>query len=436
MNEEIFKAYDIRGKYPNDLNEEIAYKLGRAFVIYNNVKEVVIGRDLRESSESIFHNLSKGITDQGANVINIGLSSTPLFYFSVMNHESGIMITASHNPAKYNGFKMCKKNAMPIYGDMIQEIKSLIIENKFPNSTKGKIIEKNLIDDFINLNLSEFEDKGKNLKIVIDAGNGMAGFTYPKIFDKIKSIKYVPLFFDVDLTFPNHEANPLKPENVEDLRKKVIEEEADFGVAIDGDCDRCMFVDEKGDLISADLITALIGKDILEKNPGKTVLYDLRSSWSIKESLSNGNPIMCRVGHAFIKEQMRETDAIFAGELSGHFYYKELSNTESSIITILKVAQLVKEKNLSELIKPLKKYYASGEINFEVENKIEKIKELEEVFNKGNISWIDGIKVEYEDFWFNVRASNTEPLLRLNIEAKTKDKMNEIKDKIEEIIKN
>jgi phosphomannomutase len=434
MDPSIFKAYDIRGIYPKDLNEETAYKLGKAFVVYNNVKEVVIGRDLRKSSDLIYENLSKGIIEQGANVIDIGISSTPMFYFAARTHESGIMITASHNPAKYNGFKMCKKNAIPIYGEMIQELKNLILKNEFYVSEKGNIIKKDIIEDFIKFNLSEYDDKGKELNIVIDAGNGMAGFTYPKVFDKINTIKYTPLYFDIDLSFPNHEANPLKLENVKDLIEIVIKEKADFGVAIDGDCDRCMFIDEKGNYISADLITALIGQELLKNNKGKTILYDLRSSWSVKEALYDGNPIMCRVGHAFIKQQMRQTDAIFAGELSGHFYYKELANTESSIITILKIAELVKNKPLSELIKPLKKYYASGEINFEVENKDEKMKEIAEIFKDGNVLWLDGIKIEYNDFWFNIRASNTEPLLRLNLEAKTKEKMEEMLNKIKLLI--
>ncbi len=432
----IFKAYDIRGIYPEQLDEKMAYNLGRAFIVYTKAKEVVIGRDMRTSSPIVYENLIKGITDQGANVINIGISSTPLFYFAAIKYESGIMITASHNPSKYNGFKMCSSKVQPIYGDMIQELKELIIKEEFPKAEKGTITDIDIMNDFIKHNLATYNDQGKVLKIVIDAGNGMAGFTYPKVFDKINTIDYSKLFFDIDLTFPNHEANPLKPENVKDVKKAVVEEKADFGVAIDGDCDRCMFIDEKGEFISADMITALVGQELLQDNPGKTILYDLRSSWSVKEALKNGKPIMCRVGHAFIKQQMRETDAIFAGELSGHFYYKNLSNTESSIITILKIAELVKETPLSQLIAPLKKYFASGEINYEVQNTNNKMKEISEIFNEGKTSDLDGVKIEYSDFWFNVRASNTEPLLRVNVEAKTEEKMIEIRDKLKEIISN
>lgn len=435
IDSKIFKAYDIRGIYPKELDEETAYKLGRAFIIYTKAKEVVIGRDMRKSSDVLFKNLTKGIIDQGANAINIGISSTPMFYFASMKYESGIMITASHNPAEYNGFKMCSSNVKPIYGDMIQELKNLIIAANFSEvKEKGTIKDLDVTKGFVKQNLTTYNDEGKVLKVVIDAGNGMAGFTYPKVFDKLNTIDYSKLFFDIDLTFPNHEANPLKPENVKDIKKAVVKEGADFGVAIDGDCDRCMFIDEKGEFISADMITALVGRELLQNNPGRAVLYDLRSSWSVKESLKTGKPIMCRVGHAFIKQQMRETDAIFAGELSGHFYYKELSNTESSIMTILKIAELVKETPLSELIAPLKKYFASGEINYKVENKENKMKEVAEIYSKGETSWLDGVKVEYPDFWFNVRASNTEPLLRVNVEAKTKEKMIEIRDKLKEII--
>ena len=445
VDEKIFKAYDIRGVYPEELDEDTAYRIGRAFVMFLGCKEVVIGQDMRKSSPSLFEALSKGITDQGADVIDIGYCSTPLFYFGTSGYNAGIMVTASHNPAKYNGFKMCRDGTMPIGGDSgLQDIKEICIKGNFAEPLrKGRIIKKEIMEEFIrhNLKFLNKESAGKNLKIVVDTGNGMGGFTFPKVFDRIENVEIVPLYFDVDMTFPNHEANPLKLENVNDLQKAVVDNSADFGVAIDGDCDRCVFISEKGEYISADLMTALVAKELLKKSPGSTILYDLRSSWATKEAIeeNGGRPVMCRVGHAFIKRQMREEDALFAGELSGHFYFKDSFFTESSIISTIIVMDMVREegKSLSELIAPLKRYVASGEINFEVNDKEAKMEELVEKF-KGDarvVSHLDGIKLEFDDWWFNVRPSNTEPVLRLNLEAKTKERMEEMRDRIVAIIR-
>jgi phosphomannomutase len=444
IHEEIFKAYDIRGTYPDQIDEDAAYKIGRAFVAFLGCKEVVVGQDMRKSSPDLFDGLVKGITDQGADVIDIGHCSTPYFYFGTANHEAGIMVTASHNPAKYNGFKFCRENAIPISGDTgIQDIKKLAVENNFPDSEKkGKITKKDIMQDFIDHNLKFLnkETDQKKLKIVIDTGNGMGGYTFPKVFDKI-DVEVVPLYFDVDMTFPNHEANPIKPENTADLQKAVVENNADFGVAIDGDCDRCVFIDEKGEYISADLTTALVASELLEKNPNSTILYDLRSSWATEEFIeeNKGKPIMCRVGHAFIKKHMREENALFAGELSGHFYYRDSFFTESTIISTIITINILREENkkLSELVKPLKRYFASGEINSQVTDKENKIKEILEMFKDKakTVSHLDGIKLEFDDFWFNIRPSNTEPYLRLNLEAKTKEKMEEMRDKLLAIIR-
>jgi phosphomannomutase len=444
VNEKVFKAYDVRGIYPDEIDEDTAYKIGQAFVTFLGCKEVVVGQDMRESSPELFEALAKGITDQGADVIDIGYCSTPYFYFGTAKHKAGIMVTASHNPAEYNGFKFCRENAIPISGDTgIQDIKDLTIKNEFTVSEKkGNITKKEIMQDFIDHNL-KFLNKnleGKKLKLVVDTGNGMGGYTFPKVFEKI-NVDIIPLFFEIDMTFPNHEANPLKLENVKDLQKAVVDNNADFGVAIDGDCDRCVFIDEKGEYISADLMTALVAKELLKDNPGSTILYDLRSSWTTKETIeeNSGKPSMCRVGHAFIKEQMRKEDAMFAGELSGHFYYRDSFFTESSIIsTIIIINMLRREsKSLSGLIAPLKRYFASGEINSEVKDKEGKMNELEGTF-KGEaktVSHLDGIKLEFDEWWFNVRPSNTEPLLRLNLEAKTEEKMEEMRDRILAIIR-
>jgi len=449
---EIFKAYDIRGVYPDDLNEEIAYKIGRAFVKFLGVKEVLVGRDARLSSPSLFESLTRGINEEGADVIDIGLASTPMFYFAASKAESGIMITASHNPKQYNGFKMCRENAKPIsYDTGIKEIKKLV--EGFSNTTlynesrvsessfreKGRIVMRNVLEEFINFNL-KFLKTDKKFKIVVDAGNGMGGFTFPKIFEKINNVEFIPLYCNVDFNFPNHEANPLDFKTLKDLQRKVVEENANFGVALDGDGDRCFFVDEKGEIINCDLIIALIAEIFLKENPGSNILYDLRSSKIVPEYIKEkqGNPIMCRVGHTFIKEQMRNENASFAGELSGHFYYKDHFFTESTFLTVVMVLNLMDEKNkqISELVSGLKKYYSSGEINSKVENKEAKIKEIEDMFKDADeILYLDGLSVYYDDWWFNLRMSNTEPFLRLNLEANTKELMEKKRDKLLEIIR-
>jgi len=436
----IFKAYDVRGIFPDELNEDIAYQIGRAFVIFLKTKQVLVGRDGRLSSPQLFEALAKGITDQGADVTDIGLASTPMFYFAAAKANASIMVTASHNPKQYNGFKFCRENAIPISEDTgIQDIKKLVEKNEFPEpENKGKLTKKDVMEDFIKHNIS-FVKTDKKLKVVVDAGNGMGALTFPKIFEKLH-FTFIPLYCEMDLSFPNHEANPIKHETLKELQKKVKEEKADIGMALDGDGDRCIVVDEKGKVVSCDLMTALIGEEILESSPGSTILYDLRSSKIINEIIEKhgGKAIMCRVGHSFIKKQMRDEDAIFAGELSGHFYYKESFFTESSFITLVKLLNLIAAKNkpLSELVKPLKKYSQSGEINFEVEDKVAKIKELEEKYKDADkILHLDGLSIYYRDWWFNVRPSNTEPLLRLNLEADAKELMQEKKDEILKIIK-
>jgi phosphomannomutase len=442
VDEKIFKAYDIRGIYGTELTEDDAYRIGRAFVAFLGCREVVVGQDMRKSSPSLCQALVRGITEQGADVIDIGFCSTPMFYYATHDHEAGIMITASHNPAKYNGFKMCRENAIPISGDTgIDDIKKLAVKNKFAKVKKaGSVTKKDVLKGYIAHNLKFVEKGGKAMKVVVDTGNGMGGYTFPKVFGNI-DVQIVPLFFEVDMSFPNHEPNPLKLENVVELQKTVVRTKADFGVAIDGDCDRCVFIDEKGEYISADLMTALIAKELLRKNPGSTILYDLRSSWATRDVIkeSGGKPVMCRVGHAFIKKEMRDENALFAGELSGHYYYRDSFFTESSkISTIIIINMLRREKKkLSELVAPLRRYFASGEINSEVDDKEGRMDELVRLYKKDAklVSRLDGIKLEFDDWWFNVRPSNTEPLLRLNLEAKSKKKMEEMRDKILAVIR-
>jgi len=458
----IFKAYDIRGVYPKELNEEIAYSIGKAFADFMNVseiakpisehaqkptvfdiKKILIGRDMRLSSDSLFRSLSQGIIEQGCDVINIGLCSTPMCYFACnfLKADASIMITASHNPKEYNGFKFTRKQAIPISADTgIKEIEKLFEKNKFKKAIKkGEMTRKEIMNDYVKHVLKFIKNKNAKLKVVIDCGNGIGGIETREVFKHLKC-KITEMYFEPDGNFPHHEANPLKEENVKELRNKVIQEKADLGIAIDGDADRVFFISNTGEIIPSDFITCLIAKTYLKEKPGETILYDLRSSWITKETIkdNNGNPIMSKVGHSFIKEQLRKTNAIFGGELSGHFYFRDNFYSDSGIIAILKIIDLIatEKKKISELIEPLKKYFASGEINLEVKDKDAKIKELGKKYKKGKISWLDGVRVEFEDWWFNVRPSNTEALLRLNLEAKSKKLMEEKRDEILNIIKN
>jgi phosphomannomutase len=437
----IFKAYDVRGLYPEQINKELAYKIGRAFVKFLKVKNVVVGRDCRLGGEELHKALVEGITDEGADAFDIEFCSSPSIYFAVnfLKAEGAIMTTASHNPKEWNGFKFTREQAIPISGDTgIKDIEKLVKEDNFgPVKKKGKRIEKNISDDYIKF-LEKFRKDWKPLKIVIDCGNGMAGPFISEI-TKDTNLDVTKLYFEPDGNFPHHDPNPLKGESLVDLRAKMKEIGAELGVAIDGDADRIFFITEENEIVPADFITCLIGKEFLREHKGETILYDLRSSWIIKEEIEamGGKANMCRVGHSFIKEQMRKENSIFAGELSGHFYFRDSFYTDSAVLMFMRVMNLLSRENkkLSELIKPLKKYFASGEINSEVKDKDGKMEELAEKYKDGKVSWLDGVRIDFDDWWFNVRASNTEPLLRLNLEAKTKSKMEEKRDEILKIIR-
>ncbi len=441
IDEAIFKAYDIRGVYPEQLNEDVAYLIGRAFVSFLGCRNVVVGRDARLSSPTIFKALVAGLTDQGADVYSIGLSTTPMLYFSVgyYKYEAGIMITASHNPSEYNGLKLIKHSAIPIGKDNgMEDIKHVVLTRKFPKpERKGKLAELDVMDDYLSFILSKVK-RIDTFKLVIDAGNAMAGYTLPKFLESLP-LKVVKMFFELDLTFPNHEANPLNFDTLRELQKRVVEEKAHLGVAFDGDADRVFFTDEKGSIISSDYVTALMAQHILTKQPNSVVLYDLRSSWVVKEVIqqAGGIPMMCRVGHAFIKQMMRQHNAVFAGELSGHYYYREHFYTESSVLTMLYLIELMTElkKPLSEIVAPLKKYYRSEEINFKVKDKHAALRAFEENFFGNSISHLDGVKVETENYWINLRPSNTEPLIRLTAEAKEKAILERLIRETKELLK-
>ncbi|MEM3374781.1 MAG: phosphomannomutase/phosphoglucomutase [Candidatus Woesearchaeota archaeon] len=442
----IFKAYDIRGIYPEEINEKIVYDIGRAYVIKFKPKKITIGRDMRNSSPKLFEALVKGVIDQGCDVVDVGLVSTPMMYFSVwyykdkFNYDGGLMVSASHNPPKYNGIKMVDKSGLPVSGETgIYEIGEMIKNLKEPIAKKkGKIEKKEIMQDYINHSLKYKKNPIKKFKIVLDTANAMGGPVSSEFFKHI-NCELTHLFAELDGNFPNHEANPLKEENMKALQKKVLEKKADIGIAFDGDADRVAFVDEKGNIIASDLIIPLVAKILLQDHKGAKILYDVRSSKIVGEKIQEYGGISgrCKVGHSLVKQQMKKENAIFAGELSGHYYLKEEHYAEAPFFVILKILELMTKENkkLSELINPLKKYYQSGEINSEVKDKEAKMKELAEIFKDGKINWLDGITIEYPDFWFNVRPSNTEPLLRLNLEANTKELMEKKRDLVLGIIR-
>ena len=434
----IYKAYDIRGIYPEQLNEETAEQIGRAYIEFTGAKKVVVGRDMRPHSKPLFDALAKGMTDQGADVVNLGLCSTPMSYFAngKLGADGSIIITASHNPGEWNGFKLCKAQAVPISGATgIADIEQIVAAKSWKKSdVKGKISTYDIAPEY-GAFLAKHAKLSRKLKVVVDYANAMGSYEIAGIENLFDII---PLYKELDGTFPNHEANPLKLDTLDVLREKVRETGADFGAGFDGDADRCGFVDNQGEVIPMDLFTALIAQDILSDGPA-TILYDLRSSWAVKECIeqNGGKAIMSRVGHAFIKAQMRQYDAVFAGELSGHYYFRENYTAESQGLAFIKLANLICKtgRKVSDLVAPLRKYFASGEINSKVADVPAVLAKIKAKYADGHMFELDGISVEYGDWWFNVRSSNTEPLLRLIVEAKTKARMEEKRDELLALIR-
>ena len=431
----IFKAYDIRGIYGTELTEDLAYRTGRAFVSFLKCKKVVIGRDMRPHSGPLRDALVRGITEQGADVIDIGLATTPMSYFAngYLDADGSIIITASHNPGEYNGFKLCEAQAVPISGATgIKDIERMAMEEDFsdPPSEPGQVTEQDILPAY-KQHILQFSTVNRPLKVAIDYANAM-GIVEGKVFEDLFEI--TPLFDELDGSFPNHEANPLDLDTFADLQTKVKAGTYDFGMAFDGDADRVGFVDEHGEIISMDIITAIIATSLLKKQQG-TVLYDLRSSWAVKEIIEEhgGHAVMSRVGHAFIKNQMREHQAIFAGELSGHYYFQENSFAESSALAAIFIANMICEsgKTLSQIAAPIQRYHASGEINSRVEESPDMLFDrIKALYPDGHETRLDGLSLEFDDWWFNVRMSNTEPLCRLNLEAKDAEKMATKRDEV------
>lgn len=437
----IFKAYDIRGIYGQDLTEAIAYDIGRAYITFTHAKKVVIGRDCRPHSVPLQAALTKGMTELGAEVIDIGLCSTPMNYYAngSLKAEGSVMITASHNPAEWNGFKLCRADAVPISGATgIAEIERIVTEKAFdaPAATPGTVSTHDILPAYRE-HVRTFINFARKPKIAIDYANGM-GILEAKTFTD--AIDETALYGDIDGSFPNHEANPLHAATLVELQKTVRAGKFDFGVAYDGDSDRAGFIDEKGDIIPMDLITALIAQDVLSREKG-VIFHDLRSSKVVPEVIkaAGGVPMMSRVGHAFIKAQMREHKAIFAGELSGHYYFRDNYVAESAAMATISLANIVthSDKPLSELIAPLRKYACSGEINSKVScDPQEILAKLKAKYADGHVFELDGVSVEYPTWWFNVRCSNTEPLVRLNLESTaSKEEMEAKRDEVLAVIR-
>lgn len=435
----IFKAYDIRGVYGKQLTDDLAYTIGRAFATFLKCKKTVVGRDMRPHSQPLFDALARGLVEQGVTVIELGLCSTPMCYYAngKLGADSGIMITASHNPGEYNGFKMCRENAIPISGATgIKDLERIVRDESFdpPAANPGRIDTYNIVSEYME-HFRAFADFSRPVKVAVDYANGM-GVYEGEVLDGLMEI--TPLFKELDGTFPNHEANPLHAETFEPLQQTIRGGQYDFGIYFDGDADRAGFTDELGNIVSNDMITALIAQAMLEKGKG-VVFYDLRSSWAVKEVIeeAGGEARMSRVGHAFIKEQIREANAVFAGELSGHYYFRENYFTESAALAAIMIGNLVSHtgKTLSELVKPILRYHASGEINSTVADVNPVFERLRETYQGGRVIELDGLSIEFDDWWFNVRASNTEPLVRLNLEAKTREEMEKHRDEVLALIR-
>ena len=437
VNTAIFKSYDVRGIYPSELNEDVAYQIGRCFVPLLKAKIVAVGRDMRPSGERLFKAFARGAVEAGADVVDVGLVSTDALYFAVGKHgyDGGVMITASHNPATYNGMKFTREQAQAMSLDTgLAQIRDTVASGTLPPraATTGAITHKNILDDFARHCLAFIDpSKIKPFKIAIDAGNGMAGETVPHVFKHLPC-EVVPLYFELDGSFPNHPASPIEPENMIDLQAAVRKHHCDLGVAFDGDADRMFIVDEKANLVDGSTVTALVALNTLKRHPGAKILYNLICSRSVPELImkNGGIPVRAQVGHSLIKKRMREEDAIFGGEHSGHFYFKENWYADSGMIALMQCLELFSEANkpVSEVIVPIDTRFRSGEINSTVKDIPAKLKELEDHYKDASIDHLDGVTISYADWWMNVRPSNTEPLLRLNVEGDTKELMERHRD--------
>jgi phosphomannomutase len=448
LNPDIFKAYDVRGTYPDEVHEEAARAIGAAFVTYLGAKHIGVGRDMRLSSPAIAAAFIDGAIGQGVEVIDYGMIPTDVLYFAVARDEldGGVEITASHNPKQYNGMKMVRREAFPLSGEAgISDIRDMIAGGRLPPpaSSAGRLHERNVVVPYVEHVLSFIDTSViRPFNVVLDAGSGMAGLIAPRLFQPLPC-RTTRLCFEIDGRFPNHEANPLIEENRRDIVERVVADKADIGIAWDGDADRCFFIDGAGEFVPGDFVTALLAEAFLLKHPGATIIYDLRASHAVKDVVERygGKALMNRVGHAFFKRRMRETNAIFGGEVTGHYYFRDNFYADNGFIPALLILELMSKKgqSLGELLEPLRqRYFISGEINTKLQSMEAVPAKLEEIAAKyadGRQYKLDGISIEYPDWHFNVRPSNTEPLLRLNLEATTPDLMTRKRDEVVGLIR-
>ncbi len=448
LNPDIFKAYDVRGVYPSEINEDAARAIGTAFSAYLQAKRIAVGRDMRLSSPALAAAFIDGATSQGTDVVDYGMISTDMLYFAVARdgHEGGVQITASHNPKQYNGMKMVRKEALPLSGEEgLKEIGEMIGGGTLPPAAAacGQVATQNVLDPYVE-HVMSFIDPAviRPFKVVLDAGSGMGGLVAPKLFERLPC-RTTRLCFEIDGRFPNHEANPLIEENRRDIVERVVAEKADVGIAWDGDADRCFFIDGTGAFVSGDFVTALLAEAFLIKNPGASIIYDLRASHAVKDTVARygGTALMNRVGHAFFKRRMRETNAIFGGEVTGHYYFRDNFYADNGFIPALLILELMSKKaqSLHELLAPLRaRYFISGEINTKLPHMDavpQKLAQIAARYADARQYELDGVSVEYPDWHFNVRPSNTEPLLRLNLEAVTPELMAAKRDEVIALIR-
>jgi phosphomannomutase len=448
FNPAVFKAYDVRGLYPSEVTEDLFHQLGRAFVAYLGAGTYAVTRDMRVSSPSLTKAFVDGAVLQGGRIIDYGLMGTDQMYYAVAADglDGGAQITASHNPGEYNGCKMVRKEAFPLSGEAgIKEMKEMIFAGSVPAppASPGSVERRDIMARYVEHVMSFVDEQAiKPFNVVLDAGSGVAGIVAPHLFDRLPC-KTTRLCFEVDGTFPNHEANPLIEENRRDITEAVVKQKADVGIAWDGDADRCFFLDGTGEFIAGDFITALLAENILRKHPGETIIYDVRASYAVKDVVAKygGRALMNRVGHAFIKRRMREENGVFGGEVTGHYYFRDNFYADNGFIPALMILELMSEKgqSLRDLLKPLReKYFISGEINTKVASMDvadRKIQELKRIYAKANPYDLDGVSAEFDDWHFNVRQSNTEPLLRLNLEGLTPEIMEKRRDEVLGIIR-
>jgi phosphomannomutase len=446
LDPKVFKAYDVRGIYPAELDEEGAEAIGRGYVEQFEPRRIAVGHDMRLSSPSMAAAVVRGASEAGAEVLELGLVGTEMLYFAVgeLGLDGGVTVTASHNPKEYTGMKIVRRGALPVGGEsgLLDVRDRATSRNQVARPVSpGRVEPYDIWPAYVDRVMSFIDVSAvRPLRVVIDAANGMAGVMLPPVLERLP-IEAVRCFFEPDGSFPNHEPNPLLPENREFIVGKTLDEHADLGVAFDGDADRCFFVDDRGEFVPGDFVTALFAESILEKEPGAKIIYDVRASWAVPETIerAGGVPLINRVGHAYIKHRMRKDDAVFGGEVSGHYYFRDFSQADSGAVPFLLMLELISKRGqkLSEILEPLRsRYFITGEINTPVSDVALKLQELKERYTaEGTISHLDGVSVDADDWHFNVRPSNTEPLLRLNLEARSQELMEAKRDEVLSVIR-